>query len=143
MGLDRAAYNHFMSYEIGYVIDQQGNLYSRAQVEHVLAAFAEFAATFSEWFEATMAPAIEKATATFAAFAEAMRPALAEIQGIIDDVYDPLVQVPFEDQELAFRDYAGWYNARHPARKVKWSKLSRPHRRAAAWAYLAKELPAR
>jgi hypothetical protein len=127
-----------MPYELGLIIEQQGNIIRRREWEEAIASANGLLAAFAQLYETAIVPWVEHANQVFLELGEALIPVMEHVRNFIN-VTDATMLVPAEDLELAFRDYAADYNARHPGRRVSWRRLNRPQRQAAAWEYLARE----
>ena len=73
----------------------------------------------------------ENFSEAFRVIGETLIPAIESGLSVIRMV-DPLLFIAIDDQERAFRAYAGRYNMWHPRRKLSWRKLNRQQRRDAA-----------
>jgi hypothetical protein len=84
--------------------------------------------------EETVEPIAEVASA----FIGAWRKAVIEMVIQVKAMWPPILEI-IGPPNGAARYYAGWYNHRHPNRKISWRKLSRPQRRDAVALWLSQK----
>jgi hypothetical protein len=66
------------------------------------------------------------------------RKAVIEVVIQVKTMWPPILEI-IGPPNGAARYYAGWYNHRHPNRKISWRKLSRPQRREAVDLWLSRK----
>lgn len=125
-----------MTAELGFIVDQQGNIITHQEIEARLAEALKAVESFRDAFLSGFVPA-------YVAWAEALQHwynslvAPVEVQWLFSGSDDPLAEIPYYDREPACRQYAERYNQRHAGRRVSWRRLSRPQRATAAQEWLA------